>query len=203
MIEIHEVFPSYYEYLKNTDGILTFDDGLYSQYMFLKQNPEVCKRSIVFISTNIIRDEAYDPITAVVLCDEAHMLHDRIVSDDRAYMSVAEIKELRDLGVTIGYHGHNHIFLGKLKPSQKALAIKNEVIESVKFNDEHKIFSNIFCSPYNDYSVLKFYIKYYETKIGKMQYVENRTPLETLLGLDINNRWMYKIPCRNAKTNVY
>lgn len=201
MIEIHEVFPTYYGLLEtlSEDNELTFDDGLYSQYLYLKNNPEVCKKSTVFVSSNIIREKYEEPIKDVVLCDMAHALAYNLIPNKSAYMSLEEILELKSLGVKIGYHGANHWYLPKgLRPSEAMKIIREEIIESTRFNEENHIFDNVFCTPYNQDRFTHFYVSLYEKRLGlekySMKFMENRTPIENYIqgGNLLYDRWMFK-----------
>ena len=193
ILEIHEVFPEYYDKIRGFEGTLTFDDGLYSQYTFLKNNPDLCSRSIVFVSSACIRINK-DPIKQIVLCDTAHFMHNEL-HDNSAYMSLNEIQELKSLGTRIGYHGYFHYcFLGfELSPDILKI-IGNENQACLKIQSKFNIFSNIFCSPYNDYKFLNFYVKFLEHKTHQeFMYVKDRISFEELNNLYINNRYMYMI----------
>jgi hypothetical protein len=195
VLEIHEVFPEYYNKIKEFEGTLTFDDGLYSQYIFLKNNPELCFRSIVFVSPACIRDVGKDPIKSVVLCDTAHFMYSAL-NDNSAYMSLSEIQELKSLGVIIGYHGYFHYcYLNSdLSPVVILKTIDHEVQTCLDFQSKFNLFSNIFCAPYNDYKALNFYVKSLEHKTGQeFAYVKDRISFEELNNLYINNRYMYLI----------
>ena len=193
-LEIHEVFPNYYDKIKEFSGTLTFDDGLYSQYMFLKNNPDLCSRSIVFVSPACIRDNNISPIKQIVLCDLAHIMYNKL-NDNSAYISLNEIQELKSLGTRIGYHGYYHYcFLNKNLSSVVLKTIDNEVQKCLDFQSKFNIFDNIFCSPYNDYKFLNFYIKSFEHKTNQeFTYVRNRISFEELNNLYINNRYMHLI----------
>lgn len=199
ILEIHEVYPEYYNFIKNFKGTLTFDDGLYSQYLFLKNNPEVCSRSIVFISSDIVRGEYENPIKDIVLCDSAHMMH-QCMNDNSAYMDLKEIRELKNLGVKIGYHGARHLCFGLFQgtPVQKLKIIRDDVILSICMEERENIFDDIFCSPYNDYESLPFFIKNYEKILNRdFRYVKDRKPLEEVIDISsaklLINRHMFMI----------
>lgn len=181
MIEIHEVFPEYIPYLLelSKEHQLTFDDGLYSQYKFLKNNPLICAKCTMFVSTAYIRSDYIQPCQNVTLCDTAHAL--AVYSKDFSpYISFKEIKELQELGVTIGYHGHSHICLDGLKLTKALEIIQREVEASSKIGARLN-FSKVFCAPYNDELHLRFYVKFYERHLGDFKYVQDRLSLERVL----------------------
>lgn len=200
ILEVHEVFPLYYDKIREfletdeEERTLTFDDGLYSQYVFLKNNPDLCSGSIVFVSPACIRDDKIDPIKQIVLCDLAHIMYNKL-NDNSAYMSLKEIQELKSLGVKIGYHGYFHYCLLNRNLSSDVLKIiDDEVQKCLDFQSRNNIFDNIFCAPYNDYKFLNFYVKSFEHKTRQeFEYVKNRISFETLNNLYINNRHMFLI----------
>ena len=200
VLEVHEVFPKYYDYIRNYQGTISFDDGLYSQYQFLRDNPDVCQRSIVFVSPKTIRNELeypYDKV--VVLCDVAHAMY--VLGDRKSYMSLTEIAELKKLGVRIGYHSYNHLNISQryTKASEKLKEIKFQVQMMLDYQENFGIFDNIFCVPYNDYSILNIYLKLLEKETNEnFQFVKDREPLELLPEMpkeykNLYNRKMFSI----------
>lgn len=179
VLEVHEVLPQYYDAIKNFEGTITFDDGLYTQYLFLKDNPDVCKRSIVFITPKCIRNDLAKPYIECILCDTAHAMY--VSGDNKAYMSLVEIAELKRLGVQIGYHSYSHLNISSAysKASQKLDKLKLEVHCMLEYQKEYGIFDNIFCVPYNDYSILNLYLKLLEKKSNEeFWYVKDRYAVE-------------------------
>lgn len=200
VLEVHEVFPEYYDYIRNYQGTITFDDGLYSQYQFLRDNPDVCQRSIVFVTPKTIRNELEQPYDkVVVLCDVAHAMY--VLGDRKSYMSLTEIAELKKYGVRIGYHSYNHLNISNryTKASEKLKEIKFQVQMMLDYQKNFGIFDNIFCVPYNDYSILNVYLKLLEKETDeKFEYVKDREPLELLPEMpkeykNLYNRKMFSI----------
>lgn len=146
-----------------TNSILTFDDGLYSQFKF-KDNL-INKNRIYFICPDLINvnDEQNEDF---VTCYEAMTTHFKNKSN-KYYMNINQIKILISKGYTIGAHSfyHKHIkyetnsdiikhYVANIKGS--LLCIKNE--EYIKNDTEKminwfKTYLNIqptkYCYPFN------------------------------------------------------
>ena len=87
------------------------------------------------------------------ICD---ILFKKYVSKDvssiakRFYMSMAQIKEINEMGHEIGLHGYNHDWYGKLSKDDQY----KEILQTVDFWKKNKILKEKFtmCYPYGDYT---------------------------------------------------
>ena len=151
ILEIHEWKPEF-ERLPLEDYILTFDDGLYSQYLAKDFLKTLDTPKIFFISTNIIRNDEL-PNKEIIHCADAHEKAFRGTFED--YMSWCEIKELKDLGFEIGGHSHFHkkYEISPLKELYQNLILDTEIM--LENFEQQNIQIQKFCFPYNnDYNAL-------------------------------------------------
>lgn len=109
---IHEVDRKILSFMRDNiskEDIITFDDGLYSQYRYWHVINDMFKdnRKIFFISTDAVRDGA--PAVDIVKCEEAMR---RWVEEGsrKHYMSWIEIRAIHEDGGEIGSHGHGHYY---------------------------------------------------------------------------------------------
>lgn len=171
ILEIHQIEDwmlkkpkSFYEDF----DIITFDDGLASQFWHYDFFQRFDVPKVYFYSTGIIRESLrISPKWKV--CDKAH--EDAILRNDcSAYMHPAELAELSWLPKTyIGIHGHNHVYLNNLSTIQQYKTVVSEVEQMLDLFNRHSRMYNIhrihnwdfFCAPYN-------FMGCYETVIKKM-----------------------------------
>lgn len=134
--------------------ILTFDDGLFSQYYFLDQFKKIETDKIFFISTNIVCPEPIKQSLDFPRCDEAH---DIFFSSGNLehYMKWSQIKEIAATpGCFIGGHSHNHNIYKKIGIRELYSELLNDtelMLDTFKKND---IDIDMFCYPYNEEYVL-------------------------------------------------
>lgn len=179
ILEIHQIEDwmlkkpkSFYEDF----DILTFDDGLVSQFWHYDFFQRIDKPKIYFYSTRIVRP-SLRVIPKWKVCDTAHK--DACVNNDfSAYMHPAELAELSWLPKTyIGLHGHKHIYLKNLSVIQQYKTVISETEKMLDAFNRHSKMYNIhrvhewdfFCAPYND-------VSYYEKTIKKMHPKFKYTP---------------------------
>lgn len=134
-------------------SILTFDDGLYSQYYYFEKINELLPNNlkIFYISTNII-NETNDFILNIS-CEEAHELYFN-ENNKKAYMNLKQIKFLKNQkNCYIGGHGHNHLH-AKLQSNLKLKKFYSDWIEDFKCMQQwfynNKIDLDFYCTPYNE-----------------------------------------------------
>ena len=87
--------------------ILTFDDGLYSQYRFLEELKKIKTEKYFFISSNIICPENQKQNDESICCEKAHIkaFNKNYIN----YMKWSQIKEIDKVdNCFIGCHGHSH-----------------------------------------------------------------------------------------------
>lgn len=154
---IHEIKEKYFS-LDLENYILTFDDGLYSQYYWRDKIKKINTEKILFIISERIllsRDKT--------TMDNCYIANDKWIQkrDNSNYMTLNEIKEMEKLGFELGCHSHYHNKLynnKELADFKSKLCYKNNIsflIEDCKKMKEWFI-SNIgyipnkYCFPYND-----------------------------------------------------
>jgi hypothetical protein len=109
--------------------ILTFDDGLYSQYYYRKELKKIKTEKILFISTMFVRDKIDDEGIVEITAEEA-----RKNFKFDGYMSVDEISEMRNkYDFLVGGHGHKHLKFDCTELN------KTHVIESMVIDTERMI----------------------------------------------------------------
>lgn len=160
ILELHEINFNVLQKLKidKINGIsypvITFDDGLYSQYYYYSQLRKIFPDStfIYFISTDIIcplPDHIYQIIN--VDCRTAHTLYfDRM--DRTAYMTIAQIKNLADSkNCIIGGHGHKHYFpsIGKHGLKKDYYNWKEDFHSMERWFKDNNLELDYYCCPYN------------------------------------------------------
>lgn len=159
--------------------VLTFDDGLYSQYVFYQEIKHVPTPKIFFISSGIICNGAQS--TEFPVCSEAHKKAFQGNYED--YMTVAQIKELMlDPWVTIGAHSHSHTRLNLFDSlAAKAKHIQEDTVQLLAWFESTLGFKpKDFCFPYNE--DLDGLYKGLLKKQGFVNfYGRERIPIETLL----------------------
>ncbi len=105
---IHE-FKERYLDLDLEQYILTFDDGLYSQYAHIHELQQLDTQKIFFISSEIVCPEEAEQDHSCVSCVDAH--NSAFAGSYRHYMKWSQIQHLNSLkNCTIGCHSHSHIY---------------------------------------------------------------------------------------------
>jgi hypothetical protein len=159
------------------DYILTFDDGLLSQYAFYKEIRYIPTPKVFFISTGIVCEGQQS--LEFPACDLAHVK--AFTGNKEDYMTLEQIKELAlDPWVTIGGHSHSHTRLsGTLVDKVKHIEVDTRIM--VNWFDNNLGFTpTSFCFPYNEdpSGIYKGLLK----KFGFTDfYGSERIPIETLL----------------------
>lgn len=117
------------EYTRVPKGLCTFDDGLYSQYVYGKDLPN---DKIFFICPSFI-DKGHNDL-------------------NQQCMSIDNIKELMVMGITIGAHSYYHTKLERLPDlKHQVYHIKRDTKNMLEwFKDELNITPVDFCFPYNN-----------------------------------------------------
>lgn len=149
VLMIHEIREEYFK-LPLENYILTFDDGLYSQYSYLKEFERIKTEKIFFISTGIIC-RGYQS-SNFVPCYEAHRkFFEEKNSED--YLTIDQLLELKfTSGFEIGGHGHGHLDFRDNKDNiVNILMILKKDTENMQsfFSRELRIRPTKFCFPYN------------------------------------------------------
>jgi len=145
---IHE-FSKKYLKLPLEKYILTFDDGLYSQYCCLKDLKKIKTEKIFFISTGILATGKQS--NNFVPCYKAHEKFFK-EGNTEDYMNLEQIKELMHSGFEIGGHGNLHLDFRnkKIDVISKLIQLKKDTEHMTAFfQKELKIKPTKFCFPYN------------------------------------------------------
>lgn len=179
VLMLHEINDERIFDLPLENYILTFDDGLYSQYHYYPRFRDINTEKIYFISSNIVCTGPQS--TEFPACRVAHAK--ARVGNYEDYMTLDQIKELaKDPLVTIGCHGHDHIDTTRIpKLMNKIQAVSSDTRQMMAwfaFHLGHVPWD--FCFPYNeDIDGL------YRALLRKLGFVNfygrERIPVETLL----------------------
>ena len=147
VVMIHEITPRVLKVDLSKYDIITFDDGLYTQYLHHKHFAKFNKPMYYFISTNIICPETITQKKSPIYCGEAH--EEAFKGNFENYMTWTQIKELSSL-YNIGGHSHNHPRIQGKSLSIQYAVCNFEVTEMLKKFKEHNIKIDSFCFPYNE-----------------------------------------------------
>ena len=145
---IHEVNESLFS-LPLEDYILTFDDGLYSQYFFWPEIQKINTQKIFFISSGCVSEGQQSK--KFLTCEDAHKK--AFAGNFEDYMSVEQIKELdSDPQTSIGCHGHYHYSLSEMSGLKDKISyIQNDILLMKEwFNKNLGYTPTKFCYPHND-----------------------------------------------------
>jgi peptidoglycan/xylan/chitin deacetylase (PgdA/CDA1 family) len=148
VLMIHEVDKNIFN-LPLEKYILTFDDGLYSQYHFLNEFDKIKTKKIFFISTNIICEKSQSK--EIISCELAHKK--AFTENKENYMTKEQILELKNkVDCEIGGHSHFHKNLSNFSSlSEKIKHIKEDTELMLNwFRKELNFTPTKFCFPYND-----------------------------------------------------
>lgn len=147
---IHEIRPWMLQEDLSLFDIITFDDGLYSQYVNYKHFLKFDKPLIFFISSGIVCDENTEQNTEYLSCSDAHKCF--FTNDDKSnYMKWSQIHEINQTeGCEIGGHGYKHIRFS----NEKLKIIHIKLKEDIEFMQNefsiHHLKPISFCFPYNE-----------------------------------------------------
>ena len=146
---IHEIRDWMFE-IPLKDFILTFDDGLYSQYSYWDKLKLITTEKLFFISSNIISVNNTPQSKSFPPCQIAHkkFFETKCLED---YMNLSQIKELlADPLTTIGGHSHSHTNISKWGLKEQVAYIRSDTPEMLAWFEEHLGFlPKHFCFPYN------------------------------------------------------
>lgn len=148
VLMIHE-FREEFLKLPLEQYILTFDDGLYSQYYFYHKIKSIPTKKIYFISSGIVCSGRQN--TEFINCQNAH--DKAFCGNYEDFMTVDQIKELMvDPWVTIGAHSHSHKNLNDFKKiTHRAMHVIDDTKTMMEWFKTNLGFSpTAFCFPYND-----------------------------------------------------
>ena len=178
VLMIHEVDEKMFD-LPLENYVLTFDDGLYTQYLYRKEFQKFKTPKIYFISTNILAMGTQS--AEFITCREAHQK--AFAGDKSNYMNLEQVRDLmNDPYTTIGGHSHNHKRLDQLDSVvDKIYHMKMDTELMLAWFDSNLNYRPTqFCFPYNEdpYGLYKLILE----KQGFTEFHgHERIPIETLL----------------------
>jgi peptidoglycan/xylan/chitin deacetylase (PgdA/CDA1 family) len=144
VLMIHE-FKERYLDLDLEQYILTFDDGLYSQYAHIHELQQLDTQKIFFISSEIVCPEDEEQDQSCVSCVDAH--NSAFAGSYRHYMKWSQIKHIDSLpNFTVGCHSHSHIYN---VVSDFSAMIRDTREMSKIFKKQLGSLPQHFCFPYN------------------------------------------------------
>lgn len=141
VLMIHEVDESIFN-KPLEDFVLTFDDGLYSQYKFIEAIDAIDTDKIFFISTDVVACESTNQHADVV---PSHVAHNHYFkNDDRScFMKWSQILDIQNrYRCSIGGHGHRHIPYNNFDMIDDYNEMQRQFMQ-------HEISIDSFCFPYN------------------------------------------------------
>jgi peptidoglycan/xylan/chitin deacetylase (PgdA/CDA1 family) len=150
VLMIHEFKESFLD-LPLENYILTFDDGLYSQFQYINELQKIPTQKIFFISTGIVCPEDQNQSTTHITCSEAHKKAFKGNFED--YMTWNQIRHLHSLpDCTIGAHSNSHTRLNTFASlSDKVSYITSDTKEMISiFKSKLSYQPTSFCFPYNE-----------------------------------------------------
>ena len=143
VLMIHEFHESFFD-LPLEDFILTFDDGLYTQYIFFEELKKINTKKYFFISGGIVCPENITQDTEFITCEEAHRR--AFNGDYRNYMKWSQIKEINNTpACEIGYHGFSHC----KNNVNSLLLLLRDTKKMIKIFNQNNLYPRAFCFPYN------------------------------------------------------
>lgn len=147
--------------------IITFDDGLYSQYYYYKEFLKYNIPLYFFISSDIVCNDNNNQ-NLNITCSEAHKLYFEN-NDKSSYMTISQIKEINSTtNCFIGGHSHTHRRLKELNIKDQTKEIQKECEQMMSFFKKHDIIINAFAYPYNEELFqYKYYLKDIKQFFGK------------------------------------
>jgi peptidoglycan/xylan/chitin deacetylase (PgdA/CDA1 family) len=144
VLMIHEFNEKYFD-LPLEQYILTFDDGLYSQYAFIDELQKINTQKIFFISSQIVCHEEVTQDDTCISCIDAH--NAAFSGSYMHYMKWSQIKYISSLeNCIIGCHGHSHIY--NIVSDTRTMIRDTREMTKI-FKTQFGRVPNHFCFPYN------------------------------------------------------
>lgn len=172
IVMIHEVNDEILNINFDDFDVITFDDGLYSQYLYKDHFSNIGKKCIFFINPSIICPEDVKQSEKYITCANAHKKAFKGNYED--YMKMSQINELKMIkNFEIGSHSYNHVYFKSIKD------MIDDYKKSVDFFKKNDIIIKSYCFPYNQDSKKKYFyniLKKYDIDL----YGDGRIPVETL-----------------------
>jgi hypothetical protein len=178
ILMIHAVDERLFE-LPLSDYILTFDDGLYSQFKYIDRLVAIDTEKIFYISTNILCTGQQS--TEHISSEAAHRKVFQFGNNEN-FMTLEQVKHLATLPqVYIGGHSHFHNDLRRIGIVERVTRMRKDTEEMIAWFDTNLGFRPTkFCFPYNYNSDGLYDALLKQYGISKFHGRE-RIPVETLL----------------------
>ncbi len=149
LLMIHEFKEEFLD-LPLEKYILTFDDGLYTQFKFIKELQKINTDKYFFISSNIVCPENIKQDKSFIECSQAH--RKAFKGNFENYMKWSQIKIIDNLKkFKIGCHSHFHSL--KTANCVECIILDNKLMLK-EFKEKLGYIPEIFCYPYNHKSQL-------------------------------------------------
>lgn len=168
---IHEITPEVLSKDLSGFDIITFDDGLYTQYKHIDHFKKFNKPMYFFVSTGIVCPEDVEQSDEPLYCGYAH--EKAFEGNFENYMKWSQIEEIDKMtNCFIGGHSHAHTKIRSLKEN---IDDTNKMLEIFS---EHCIDIHSYCYPYNIANTFRRY----SVKARRIVHLfdGSRTPVETL-----------------------
>lgn len=134
--------------LPDKSFVITFDDGFRDNYEAIKIANKYGFKSVLFIATEFIGCE-YDYLPFIGEYSRDNFNKDKALRGKVSFLTVEQLKELKELGTEIFPHTANHRNLISADYDQQ----KKEVKDSQdRIHDVLGIDPELFCYPYGDYN---------------------------------------------------
>lgn len=141
--------------LLSDNDLLFFDDCLYSQYLFIKDNMSFFRKRyincILGFSGNIYRREHFNP-NFFAICSDCHdKIHKNEYLAYNSYMSLLELDELlANDNIHLAAHGFNHLDIQNEKRSEisKCKQFFNDIDCMIEQYKSFQLTTNLFVFPY-------------------------------------------------------
>jgi peptidoglycan/xylan/chitin deacetylase (PgdA/CDA1 family) len=144
VLMIHEFKEEYFD-LDLEQYILTFDDGLYSQYAVIDRLQRLDTPKIFFVSSEIVCPEDQEQDASCVSCIDAH--NSAFSGCFQHYMKWSQIRHLKGLSnCVVGCHGHSHIY--NIVSDVSAMIRDSREMARI-FKEQLGELPQHFCFPYN------------------------------------------------------
>ena len=144
ILMIHE-FKEDFLNLPLEDYVLTFDDGLYTQYLFLDKLLKIDTEKYFFISSGIVCPEDQIQDSSFITCVDAHKNSYKGIYNN--YMKWSQIKNINEQdNCVVGCHSHFHM---KKTPDCVECIIADNRYMLNDFNKHLGKIPDIFCFPFN------------------------------------------------------
>lgn len=150
ILMIHEVREWMFDIDYSKVDLITFDDGLYSQYYYHDKFAELKIPMIYFISSDIICPANKKQSLEFPRCDIAHKEFFE-TGNAQHYMTLDQIKQLQSFGHEIGGHSHTHNRISKnlsLSDTYDHIIVDTQAMMS--FFRKNGLNIKSFCFPYNE-----------------------------------------------------